>query len=161
METNIEVAETLSEAQAKDEILKHLIKNPKSDFSATDILKDVFPELNEDLCRLLIKRIANSTDDIVETYDAFEPYISIRANGLTKSFLKQGGYSFLEEQENSMIKEEELDKRIKELTLENLELSNKHKKRYILYSIAGFVSGAIITNIRDIIRLIEYFKDFF
>lgn len=157
METNIEAAVTLSEAQAKDEILKHLIKNPKSDFSATDILKDVFPELNEDMCRLLIKRIANSTDEIVNIFDEYESHISIQANGLTKSFLKQGGYFSLEEQENIQVNEKELDKRIKKLTLENLELSNKHKKRYILYSIIGFVCGAIVTNIKDIIEFIKSF----
>jgi len=44
---------------------------------------------------------------------------------------------------------------IDKLTIENLYLQNKQMKRYILYSIIAFVSGAILTNIKDIVALIS------
>jgi len=54
--------------------------------------------------------------------------------------------------QNSVIaKQSEIDN----LTIENLKLQNTHLKRYILYSIIAFVTGAILTNIKPIWNLIK------
>lgn len=55
--------------------------------------------------------------------------------------------------ENDRIKALELD--IKELTVKNLELQNKQLKRTVVYSIIGFISGAIVTNLKDILILLN------
>ena len=48
-----------------------------------------------------------------------------------------------------------LEIKIKELTIKNLELENKQLKRYVLYSIISFIAGAIITNLKDILNLLN------
>lgn len=50
---------------------------------------------------------------------------------------------------------EELDLKIKELIANNLHLQNKQLKRYVLYSIIGFVLGAIVTSLKDILILFK------
>jgi hypothetical protein len=44
---------------------------------------------------------------------------------------------------------------IQRLTVENLRLRNKQLKRTVLYSIIGFIMGAIITNLKDILILLK------
>ncbi len=46
-----------------------------------------------------------------------------------------------------------LSKDISDLTKTNLELQNKHLKKYILYSILGFIVGVLVTNWKEIIIL--------
>lgn len=45
--------------------------------------------------------------------------------------------------------------RISELTIKNLELQNMQLKRYVLYSVIGFFVGAIVTNLKDILTLLN------
>lgn len=49
----------------------------------------------------------------------------------------------------------ELQNEVSELTKINLNLQNTHLKRYILFSIISFVVGAILTNLKDIIALLN------
>jgi len=63
------------------------------------------------------------------------------------------------ELQNQVLKNQNLaesrQSEIDNLTIENLRLQNKQMKRYILYSILGFIAGGILTNIKDIINLIQ------
>tara|TARA_R110002124_G_scaffold55708_3_gene157720 strand:+ start:29000 stop:29413 length:414 start_codon:yes stop_codon:yes gene_type:complete len=55
--------------------------------------------------------------------------------------------------ENNRIKNLEIT--IKELTAINVDLQNKQLKRDVLFSTISFVVGAVITNIKDILILLE------
>lgn len=69
-----------------------------------------------------------------------------------KDILNKGG---IENFNKKIEKTENLEIKIKELTVKNLELENKHFKRYVLYSIISFVIGALVTNIKDILILLN------
>jgi hypothetical protein len=69
-----------------------------------------------------------------------------------KDILNKGG---IENFNKKIEKTENLEIKIKELTVKNLELENKHFKRYVLYSIISFIAGALVTNIEDILILLN------
>lgn len=50
---------------------------------------------------------------------------------------------------------QDLRDEIDRLTKVNLELQNKQMKRYVVYSIIAFILGAIITNVKDILILLN------
>jgi len=89
--------ENLSEAEAKDEILKLLISQPDATFEASDIKQELFPDIDVDVIRHLMEKIINTVDPIVKTMND-EHYI--QATGLTKHYLEvQGGFSASEKRE--------------------------------------------------------------
>lgn len=70
--------------------------------------------------------------------------------------------NYLNEKSNDQLSEDRIDSDLKNLHIENarllninLQLQNRHFKRYILYSIIGFLAGVISSNWRDIIELIK------
>lgn len=44
---------------------------------------------------------------------------------------------------------------IDRLTIVNLELQNKQMKRYVIYSIISFILGGLLTNVKDILQLLN------
>jgi len=51
-----------------------------------------------------------------------------------------------------------LQKEVSLLTVENLKLQNRQMKRYVLYSIVGFVMGIVASNIKEIGHfIVNYF----
>ena len=63
---------------------------------------------------------------------------------------KENQRNISQNSENSLRDQE---RQVRELTVENLKLQNKQLKRFIIYSIIAFISGAILTNIKDILAL--------
>jgi VIT1/CCC1 family predicted Fe2+/Mn2+ transporter len=51
--------------------------------------------------------------------------------------------------------EDNFELEIQRLTIENLQLKNKQLKRTVLYSIIGFIMGAIVTNLKNILILLK------
>jgi len=75
-------------------------------------------------------------------------------NGLA-TFLKNGGLTKIanEIEYQEMIKDK--DNEIRDLTSKNLRLQNKQMKRAVLYSIIGFIAGAIVSNLKEILILLK------
>ncbi len=113
-----------SEHKAKDKILKYLIEN-KSDnpIHSHTIWQEVYPDQDEEVVYLLLRRIMNTADDIVITQKrSEEPHnfeVFFEANATTKRFLEdQGGFSRQFENEQKEIAEQ---KRLEHLQNEKLE----------------------------------------
>lgn len=99
--------------------------------------------------------------DILETKDD----IIISFNDLTLSFQNSGGFKKLFKEQKLKRKKDRLEfdnlklqNEVSELTKINLSLQNKHLKRYILYSLISFIAGAILTNGKDILNLLNSIK---
>ncbi|WP_437397577.1 hypothetical protein [Flagellimonas lutimaris] len=82
-----------------------------------------------------------------------DPFAIIGPEDGISTFLKNGGLTKiaidLEKQNITKAKDDE----IRNLTAKNLLLQNKQMKRAVFYSIIGFIAGAIITNLKDILIL--------
>ena len=83
-----------------------------------------------------------------------------------KLFLINNGYAELKGSSNIQFLEKginyfddfnikELENKILNLTETNLNLQNTHFRRYILYSLISFIAGAILTNVKDILILLN------
>ncbi len=83
-----------------------------------------------------------------------------------KSFLYNNGYvelkgsskiQFLEKGINYFDDEmkKELENKVLNLTEINLNLQNTHFKRYVIFSLISFIAGAILTNIKDILTILN------
>jgi hypothetical protein len=146
--------EDISVGKKKDMVLEYLLENPKVNVRSETIVRYIFPEINKDQALLLIRSLINTEENIVKGYDIDSTYPSIRCNGLTKPFLKQGGFSKIENDEinnsQNLYDSKLKDEIIKDLTIKNLELSNKQLKNKVLFSVIGFIAG-IITLKFDII----------
>ena len=68
---------------------------------------------------------------------------------------KGDGFKSYEEKEMQNSNKSFLENRIRELTIENLQLQNKNIKRQVLFLVASFVIGAITTNLKDILFLLK------
>jgi hypothetical protein len=75
-------------------------------------------------------------------YNSWEDYIESKNKSIKKSYKKEN-------------ERQELKDEIDRLTKVNLELQNKHLKRYIIYSIISFILGGILTNLKDIFQLLN------
>ena len=74
--------------------------------------------------------------------------------------LKNEGWNFksfseLENKDVKMMEKEQLEFEIIRLQRENLILNNRKLKRYVIYSIIGFILGAISTNLKEILTLLK------
>jgi len=114
----------ISEHEAMDEILKYLIKN-KSDrpIHSETIWKEVYPDQDEEVVYVLLRKIMNTADDIVITHiRSNEPHnfeVFFESNAITKRFLEQqGGFTKQFENEQKEITEQN---RLERLQNEKLE----------------------------------------
>lgn len=79
----------------------------------------------------------------------FKSFQSLRNKSASEEISRKLNLENLELQnENLKFQNSIQDKQIEinNLTIENLRLQNKQLKKYIFYSIVGFISGAILTN---------------
>lgn len=150
-------------------ILECMIKSPNTNsYFDQDSLRDhLFPELNRDQVKELLLEIINSKPSLLRVFkESSNGRIPVQPTGLVKHFLEEGGFTKLESETKSKIDfsntkellELELTKlsiKVAELNAENLKLQNRQLKRYVWYSIIGFIAGAAITNVKGIISLIR------
>lgn len=80
----------------------------------------------------------------------YQKYLEEKEKSLNLSNLELQNES-LKNQSLSDNRQVEIDN----LTIENLRLQNKQLKRNVAFSIIGFLAGAILTNLKDIV---EYFQ---
>ena len=124
------MAGNLTEGQAKDLILNYCMKNKGGYISSDEIRKNLFPNSTRDIVNLLIDKIDNSYDSILDI-KSNERSRYIRSNGVTKVFLEQGGYTQSEKEEKILAKKEEEKQRLEfEKTKVDLELAKKMLKEY-------------------------------
>lgn len=103
----------LTAANCQDRILEKCIEKNDKPLHVVEIKNDIFPTLTEDEIILLLKRISNSSDPVANV--VISDYTeSVEKNGITEKFLKQGGFTQIENLE--------IDKQKKQLYKENLEL---------------------------------------
>ena len=125
---------------------------------------ELYKEIDLIISDLVKNGLVVSTSDTSEIFDRAIVFLK------SKGFIKQGDKAFKYEPNSETfeihkigIKEylkdtnfiKELELKIKELTVKNLELQNKQMKRTVLYSIIGFLAGAIVTNLKDILILLN------
>ena len=114
----------ISEHEAKDEILKYLIKN-KSDrpIHSQTIWKEVYPDQDKEVVYFWLRKIMKTAGDIVITrIRSDEPHnfeVFFESNALTKQFYEQQG-GFTQQFENEQ-KEIVKQKRLELLQNEKLE----------------------------------------
>lgn len=87
-------------------------------------------------------KITPETKDIIDNNESLSEYLNQEIKQIQS-----------EQIENHDLKKLQFDNL--KLQNENLVLQNKQMKRYILYSAISFVSGAILTNIKDILKLLD------
>ncbi|PHS63376.1 MAG: hypothetical protein COB12_09510 [Flavobacterium sp.] len=165
--------------EQKDLVLNLCLKYSKKEADINDIKRILFPKDTKDDIKHLLNLISEYEPKIVNVrrsrYD-----LKIESNERTKSFMENDGFTKLESDlKNSDLKESnksdlevknlklenesfeyqksirKKEKKIKKLTSENLRLQNRQMKRVVLYSIIGFVAGAIISNLKDILILLN------
>ncbi|SEF66489.1 hypothetical protein SAMN05421847_0579 [Halpernia humi] len=99
-------------------------------------------------------------EDLI-TVDGSFSYITRKG----KTISENGGWLKYLEVENGKEKHEinkssieyenlNLQKEISILTIENLKLQNTQLRRYIIYSVSGFVMGIVAGNIKEIVKFI-------
>lgn len=159
-------------SRAKDSILNACLNRHKQFLSPnqlTTLIKEK-DRLGANEYKLLIKEISNFEVPVAQTKITDNKCL-IASNANTEIFLKDGGFTKLNEdrnlstyknlnKENLEIEKLELEKEnaeyakslrskdeeIKNLTIINLKLQNRNLKRYILYSVISFIVGAITSN---------------
>jgi hypothetical protein len=89
--------------------------------------------------------ITAETKEKIDTYGSLSNYFE-EENNLNQSNQK-------EDEELKKLQTDNL-----KLQNENLVLQNKHIKRYVLYALVSFIIGAIVTNIKDILILLDILK---
>ncbi len=92
------------------------------------------------------------------TFDAFV-YITENGRNILK-FKSWGEYQESINNQVAKISEKENDRQemqyeIDRLTIKNLKLQNKDLKRKVWFGIIGFIAGAILTNLKDILILLK------
>lgn len=119
----------ITEGQAKDAILEFLLEEPDQSFSPYKIKEAMFPDLNLEEVTLLVERILNGAENVVEGNLGQFDNTFVKANGITKRFLNQGGFSKIEI-ELKADNERALKKELLEITLaeSNIEANKLNKK---------------------------------
>lgn len=82
-----------------------------------------------------------------------DPFVIVVPEDGIATFLKNGGLSKFAIDQEKLDTTKEKDDEIRALTAINLRLQNKQMRRAVLYSIIGFIAGAIATNLKDILKL--------
>ena len=141
----------LTSAQAQDEILRHILKNKELGyFNHGKIRNQLFPELNREQTELLFDNLIDHYDDITKHFKT-DLGASICSNGLTQSFLENGGFVKIEEENTIDIrKSEEGEKRA--VDIQELDIKTKRRQKYafwplfIMTIISGILSLWVASN---------------
>jgi hypothetical protein len=139
-----------SEGEAKDLILKYCIEN-EGIHSNRKIKDNVFPDIELDLVNLLLEKISNSADRILDS-KANGRYVS--SNGITPYFLfEKGGYTQAEKNEKLLKektkKKENYEEQIRTLTIDNLRLGNWDIRFRWYLATGSFLLGIIVKYFID------------
>ena len=133
--------EEYTTAKCLDEILKHILKSKKgSFFTADSIQKHLFNDLTIDEITLLFKKIQNSHDEVAKV-EISEYNAIISANGITERFLKQGGFSKIEDDEIKKLKTQEEKENLEfEKSKIDFELAKKMLKDFPRTKVVSYIS---------------------
>jgi hypothetical protein len=143
------------------EILKHLYENRNLKENEVSNLHTDKEYLKKSLSNLMkdkrIKARSKSDENIIAeiTPEGIEKLNKIESenNNNIKANLEIENLKLQKEsaEYSKTLRKKEVE--IRELTSSNLILQNKQLRRYILYSIISFISGAVLTNLKDILDL--------
>ena len=138
-----------STSEKLDAILEFCVKDNNL-ISEKQIRENLFPELNKDEMKVLLRMIDNSGKDVLNiNFKAFG--VLIESNGLTKGFLDEGGFTTIENSELIQLEKQQEKENLEfekskidfELAKETLKEFPKTKKRakvaYIIAIILAFV----------------------
>lgn len=146
----------MSESQIKDAILKYCLKDGTDDnfMIASEIIRDVFPEMTNEEMMYYISEIIKHPDIIIDYFNHNETYI-IKVDIKSLKFIENGGFTKIEEIEIQNIK--------KRLLIENFELAlaesnlaaNKLNKKIAKQNFKNEKSNKITTWINIVIGIIN------
>lgn len=122
----------MNESEAKDLILRHCLKHHEEPFSSHKLQTEI-PELSTNptgVIDLWIERIGGTHDKVARVdFGEFCNYIA--SNGLTETFLKQGGFTKYEQEESERKRiQAEQDNIAFEKSKIDLELAKRMLKEY-------------------------------
>ena len=143
---------TITTGETLDSILQYCLDNEKQGYIGLNTLqKELLTDLNEDEILLLLERIESAYNKIAEV--VLSEYTTlIKANGLTKRFLDDGGYTLIEQEE---LDETEREKKHKELEFKlaesniraneiNEKVAKRNKRETIINIILGLINIGIL-----------------
>ena len=141
---------TKQQSQKGDEFLKKLLSDGALE---RQTVYDFFSDRDEAIviCKILEKKgiiILNSP-----TYN--DPFVLVVPDDGISTFLKNGGLTKTATDQEKQISVKEKEDEIRNLTSKNLQLQNKQLRRVVLYSIISFVAGAIVSNLKEILVLLN------
>ncbi|WP_024770558.1 hypothetical protein [Aquimarina macrocephali] len=138
----------------KDQILNHLkINNPKS-FTQRDFRLQLFPELNEDEIKSLLKEIITCNNDLIK-YKEYQGtgYLAAWYSGNIDKFLNDGGFTKIEKDVETELelreKKEDLEGQILKLKRDNLRLKNWDIRIRWTIAIVSFIAGLVVKYLWD------------
>ncbi|MBA0885145.1 hypothetical protein [Flavobacterium undicola] len=139
----------MKESQIKDAILKYCLKERADDnFTiATEVIKDVFPEMTNQEILYYISEIGKHPDIIIDYFDHNETYL-IQVDITTKKFIEKGGFSKIEEKK---IKKEKFEIKLAESNL----AANKLNKKIAKQNLKNEKNNKITTWINILIGIIN------
>jgi hypothetical protein len=119
-----EEIKNVTEGEAKDLILEYALENNDKTISAFEIQKEVLSGVSLDEVKLLFEKIYNTVDKVADVRISEWNFL-ITATGITKTFLKQGGFTKTEKVNNELkIKEAEKER----INIENSIIDLRLKK---------------------------------
>lgn len=141
---------TKEQSQKGDEFLKKLLLDGALE---RQTVYDFFNDRDEAI--VICKTLEKKGIIILNTPTYNDPFVFVVPDDGISTFLKNGG---LTKTANDLEKQNlilEIEEEIRSLTSKNLQLQNKQLKRVVLYSIISFVAGAIVSNLKEILVLLN------
>jgi len=136
---------TITTGETLDSILQFCLDNEGYN-SLSTLQKELLPDLNKDEITLLIGRIDSAYNKIADVISP-ESNPLIKANGLTKRFLDDGGYTLREQEDESELEQEkrhkELEYKLAESNIRANEINEKVAKRNKTTTIINIILGLI------------------
>lgn len=120
--------ENISEGNALDMILNYCLEQAEKPITPYVLQKNLFSSLNIDEIKLLLKRIENAADKLADVRFG-EHNTIILSNGITERFLKNGGFTGIEKENEiasqKRTKKEEIES---QLAISNLRANELNEK---------------------------------
>lgn len=110
---------------------------------------------SKEIAKLIGKECHNGKFKTMLNYMCLEGYIE---NTKTNTYIiTPSGDEFesYKKTETESKGKEELENKINQLTIENLNLQNKNIRRHVAYSVIAFLAGAIFTNLKYLLSIIQ------
>lgn len=139
-------------------ISKNIIASYYIDYLAEEYKSETGIEFTIDDLRIFIDEYDNKY--IIKFGSGLKVKMSIEMKRIIDQYGSLSKY--IEEQNNLELKELEESNELNKLQIKNIELQNKNlqlqnkqMKRYVIYSIISFILGAVVTNLKDILILLN------